>query len=169
MFNPTSLKIIFGLTIVNAVYIILIVLGFKSINIDLNETQNISGQIEQLGVTDKKYRKSGNPFPLYSQVYYLKLKNSEELFSFPFKEKYNPIFAKLNKNQSVKIFFKKNNQRESTKKIIQIESGDNIILPKKHYEFVYYLLIILSSFALILTNYFSYKKLKKAKILALIP
>lgn len=165
MLNSTKLKIIFGLTIVNAVYITLIVFGFKSININLNEVSNISGQIEELGVTDKKYRKSGNPFPLYTQVYFVKLKNFEEVFSFPFKEKYSSNFSKLAQNQSVKIFFKKNNRSKSTTDIIQIESGRNIILPKKHYESVYYLLIILSSFALILTNYFSYKKLKKAKIL----
>lgn len=165
MLNSTKLKIIFGLTIVNAVYIILIVFSFKSININLNELSNISGQIEELGVTNKKYRKSGKPFPLYSQVYFVKLKNSEELFSFPFKEKYSPSFAKLNKNQSVKILFKKNNQGKSTIDVVQIESGKNIILPKKYFEFPFYLIIIISVFALILTNYFSYKKLKKAKIL----
>ncbi len=125
-------KLIFGFSIFTIIYIFCIYFGVKNQNINLNETQQIIGIVENRGI-DIRFRSKGKK----DKVFYIKLKElNKKLGIYRMSKNYNDLIRKINIGDQLTIYYFENtNQTENVNiNIVQVERNNIVLVDKKEFE-----------------------------------
>jgi hypothetical protein len=113
-------------------YFFLAKIGFEKQNINLNNVNKITSQVENRGI-DYRHGSKGKR----SKVFYIKLKNlNEKIGVYRMSKEYDDLISKINTNDKLTVYYKENNNDSENVNIdlIQIERNGIVLLDKKEYE-----------------------------------
>lgn len=117
------------------------------------------GKVESFGITLKTYKGGQRSPKTVSEVFYIKLKNSETIFSYfnRNENEYVRLKEKIKSGDAVKIYNEGYNASQNTIDIIQLEKNYEVLINKSEFDYNAYILLILLSVFLILYFYIPYK------------
>ncbi|ESU24971.1 hypothetical protein FSS13T_18690 [Flavobacterium saliperosum S13] len=113
-------------------YFFLAYIGFKKQNINLNQVDKITSQVENRGI-DYRHGSKGRK----SKVFYIKLKDLDEKVGvYRMSKNYNDLISAINIQDILTVYYEKNsNDSENVNiNLIQIERNGIVLLGKKEYE-----------------------------------
>lgn len=140
-------------------YFFLAKIGFEKQNINLNNVDKITSQVENRGI-DYRHGSKGKR----SKVFYIKLKNlNEKLGVYRMSKEYDDLISKINTNDKLTVYYKENNNDSENVNIdlIQIERNGIVLLDKKEYEKKESVLIYIGLIAGVLSIGYSFYYLRR--------
>jgi hypothetical protein len=105
----------------------------RDIEVDLNKTDFITGNVESCGVTVKKSRSMKN------LVFFVRLNNSDQYFgAYRAKQDYSKLIDEINIGDIVTIYYRRVEAGDLNLNVYQIEKSGHVLLDYHSYESLYY-------------------------------
>lgn len=156
--------ILIGISILPIVFSLLIYHHFKIINQPSNSLHQVEGLIENKGITTKVNRpKSRRGFKTETEVFFIKLKNNDTIYSYFFRDE-NELLKKLSKfdiNDKVLIYNEGFDRNSNTVNIIELQKGNEIMISANTFYSNNKIMLILFSIGLVVSLVVPIFKLRK--------